>query len=185
MDYGKVMDFLMARGALQKAAGATPAAAAPTNTDPSYLQQAIAANPNNRQPAPYETQLTPQEEIAFQQWKAKVAPRDTGEDYDLRGAFKASQGTDARGHMTDQFKKPNHPSFSTESQYSTPDNPGGQWINRDNNKFFVPSAANLTGRSFEDLQGYFNKVEPEITLMQNVGPQRVPAGINALKGGRR
>jgi hypothetical protein len=66
----------------------------------------------------YDTQLTPVEEKAFQQWKAKYAPADSGEDYDYRGAFKAGATPGEDGHWVDTFKKPNHPTFSNESQYA-------------------------------------------------------------------
>ena len=36
----------------------------------------------------FNTILTPQQEAAFQLWKQQYAPRDSGFDYDLRGAFR-------------------------------------------------------------------------------------------------
>jgi hypothetical protein len=74
-------------------------------------------------PGAYSTTLSPSQEAAFQQWKAINAPNDSGQDYDLRGAFLANEGRAGNGHMTDQFKMPNHQSFSNESQYATPDAP--------------------------------------------------------------
>ncbi len=68
----------------------------------------------------YDTPLSPQQEAAFQIWKMQNAPRDTGQDYDLRGAYLAQFARAANGHMGDQFKKPNHPTFSNQSQYATP-----------------------------------------------------------------
>jgi hypothetical protein len=59
----------------------------------------------------------PAQNQTFEQWKAKYAPRDSGEDYDLKGAYRAGVAPDAQGHMPDTFKKPNHPTFSVESQY--------------------------------------------------------------------
>lgn len=73
----------------------------------------------------YDTYLTPEEERQFLIWKAQNAPNDSGEDYDLRGAFKASLQPDAiTGHWTDRFKKPNHPTFSNQSQYANFGFPG-------------------------------------------------------------
>lgn len=70
--------------------------------------------------AQYETKLTPEEEQQFQQWKAQYAPQDSGQDYDLRGAFKAGLQPDPQtGHWPDTFKKPNHPTFSTQSMYAS------------------------------------------------------------------
>ena len=77
----------------------------------------------------FNTPLAPDEERQFQQWKGKYAPRDSGEDYDLRGAFKMGLTPDpATGHWPDTFKKPNHPTFSNESQYAqfAPDK-AGHW----------------------------------------------------------
>lgn len=68
---------------------------------------------------PYDTPLSQQEEMLFQAWKAKHAPRDSGEDYDLRGAFKEGLAPDPQsGHWPDTYKKPNHPTFSTQSKYA-------------------------------------------------------------------
>ncbi len=40
-------DWLMARGALRKAGGVEPYNFQPSSTDPTYLQQQVALNPNN------------------------------------------------------------------------------------------------------------------------------------------
>lgn len=77
----------------------------------------------------FDTKLTPDEEVSFQAWKRKYAPNDSGEDYDLRGAYKAGLTPDAQtGHWPDTFKKPNHPTFSDQSQYAkdAPDK-AGHW----------------------------------------------------------
>lgn len=85
--------------------------------------------------ASYDTQLTPQEEQSFQQWKQKYAPQDSGQDYDLRGAFKKGLTPAANGHWPDTFKKPNHPTFSDQSIYAK-DAPekAGHW----NGDVYVP-----------------------------------------------
>lgn len=77
----------------------------------------------------YDTKLLPSEEMKFQQWKAKNAPRDSGEDYDLRGAYKEGLTRDIEsGHWSDKYKKPNHPTFSDQSKYAK-DEPkkAGHW----------------------------------------------------------
>ncbi len=184
-DYKQIQDWLMARGALQQAAGAQQPAQPITQPNAqAYLAQQIASNPNNRPPNPYETQLSPQEEAQFQVWKAQNAPYDSGEDYDLRGAFKANISKDSRGHGPDTFKKPNHPTFSDQSMYSTPQMQGGQWIERDNQTFYVPSPVNLQHRSFEDLQDYFNKIEPNVKLVRQAGPAIPTPIMNKLRGGQ-
>jgi len=79
------------------------------------------------------------DEPNFQTWKAANAPSDTGADYDLRGAYKAGETKDsASGHWHDRFKKPNHPTFSDQSQYATGDQRAraGHW----EGDTFVPPA---------------------------------------------
>ena len=67
----------------------------------------------------YDTKLSPSEEREFQSWKAQNAPNDSGEDYDLRGAFKENLHRDPRNqHFSDKYKKPNHPTFSDQSIYA-------------------------------------------------------------------
>ena len=67
---------------------------------------------------PYETLLEPVDELRFRQWKERHAPKDSGADYDLRGAFQSGVTPAANGHWPDTYKKPNHPTFSVESQYA-------------------------------------------------------------------
>lgn len=88
------------------------------------------ASKSGSQPKSYDTQLSPQEETRFQSWKQQYAPNDAGADYDLRGAFKAGLVPDSKtGHWPDTFKKPNHPTFSNESQYAVGDDAAkaGHW----------------------------------------------------------
>lgn len=84
----------------------------------------------------YDTKLDDDEEPKFQDWKKTNAPKDSGEDYDLRGAYKAGVTADEKtGHWPDTFKKPNHPTFSDQSQYAK-DAPekAGRW----DGETFVP-----------------------------------------------
>lgn len=100
--------------------------------------------PNDREPVSldrYDTPLTPVEERAFQAWKQRYAPNDSGYDYDLRGAFKAGLTPDPKtGHWSDRFKKPNHPTFSDQSQYAVGRDAekAGRWVG---GKFIPPYAA--------------------------------------------
>lgn len=70
---------------------------------------------------PYTTKLTPDETKRFEQWRKTLPARlQYDNDYDLRGFWKEnpdfSVSTPGQ-HMTDKFKKPNHPTFSDESMY--------------------------------------------------------------------
>src|SRR5258706_5940169 len=99
--------------------------------------------------AKFDTALAPEEETRFSSWKQRYAPNDSGADYDLRGAYKAGLTPDAKtGHWPDTFKKPNHPTFSNESQYAK-DAPekAGSW----NGDTYVPPTKG--GVSFEDFSG--------------------------------
>lgn len=82
----------------------------------------------------FNTELTSGAEAAFPEWLQSVAPGDSGADYDYRGAFAAGEGRGKDAHMTDRFKKPNHPTFSDESDYSDQGAPG-TW---DKNDEYVP-----------------------------------------------
>lgn len=77
------------------------------------------------------TQLSPMEENQFSAWagkmrlEGKIHPQDNFEDYDMRGYWKnevlnntelANGSSDL--HFTDKYKRPNHPTFSTESIYA-------------------------------------------------------------------
>ncbi len=92
----------------------------------------------DHQPANFDhlrTKLSPADEVKFQEWKKVYAPRDSGQDYDLRGAFQAGIKPDPKtGHWPDTFKLPNHPTFSDESKYAKYGNPG-HW----NGDTFVPA----------------------------------------------
>ncbi len=88
----------------------------------------------NGSEAEVNTKLTPREEAQFVDWKQRYAPDDSGEDYDLRGAMKAGFKPDPEtGHWPDTFKKPNHPTFSDQSQYAKHGTPG-HW----NGDTFIP-----------------------------------------------
>lgn len=86
----------------------------------------------------FDTILSPAEESQFQAWKSQNAPNDSGTDYDLRGAFKAGVSPAENGHWPDTFKKPNHPTFSVESQYApyAPEK-AGSW----NGENYIPASS--------------------------------------------
>ena len=69
----------------------------------------------------YNTPLSWDEELRFQKHKAIHSPRDSGEDYDERGAWLHGQvaNQEQGQHGSDRWKKPNHPTFSEESIYAS------------------------------------------------------------------
>lgn len=66
----------------------------------------------------FDTSLGPVDETLYRLWKQQYAPTDPGRDYDYRGAYQAGDlPQPPMGHWPDTFKKPNHPTFSEDSQY--------------------------------------------------------------------
>jgi hypothetical protein len=120
----------------------------------------------------YNTPLTPEEQKGYLQWLAQLTQKQgrdvSGDvrDYDMQGAYKAGVQQGENGHFTDQFKKPSHPTFSTESQYSGKNgNVGGTWKDLGNGKWeYTPSKTNLKYYSPEGLQQYFRRADPNVTL---------------------
>ncbi|AOR77217.1 hypothetical protein [Novosphingobium resinovorum] len=123
----------------------------------------------------YNTQLSPEDEAKFQAWaKASGRERDTF-DYDLRGAWKDNAQEAANGHLPDTYKKPNHPTFSQESKYSTHELQGGRWVEKKSGKWaFVPSSTNLKNMGVDGLSRYFQEREPDAELDLPAAAQLYP-----------
>lgn len=71
---------------------------------------------------------------AFQDWYKintlegqNNIPYSDSLDYDYYSFFKNQGKGDIQNHFPDTYKRPNHETFSVESIYSTPENPGGTW----------------------------------------------------------
>lgn len=146
---------------------ATSNALAPT---PANALAAMATAPQ-AQVDPYDltpvnnTSLNPTEEKAFMKWAEKTGKIRDLYDYDLRGFWKSGAGLAENGHGSDMFKKPNHPTFSDQSQYHTPQTPGGTWSQTSEGQtMFTPSRYNLQNMSAPSLQQYFRQVEPDVML---------------------
>lgn len=87
-------------------------------------------------------------------------------DYDLQGYISQYGKPDqSRGqHLTDEYKLPNHITFSEDSKYSNEKIRGGKW-NKENGRWhFYPSAYNLMVTPREALIEYFRKYEPDAIL---------------------
>jgi hypothetical protein len=119
----------------------------------------------------YTTPLAADDINDFQKWKQQYAPHDSGYDYDLPGAYLAGLTPDtATGHFDDQFKKPNHPTFSTFSQYAK-DRPdlAGTW---QGDQYIPPPAR--------------SNLSPDETLMQPPPPgllDQLRSGARSVVGG--
>lgn len=135
----------------------------------------------------YNTELSPEDETAFQTWAAnKWGPTgsdtsrtidDVLSDYDMRGFYMSGDNQGGNGHFPDTYKKPNHPTFSTESKYSNEDHQGGEWVQTDKEKdqwTFQPGPENLKNHTPAQLQSYFDEVEPDSQLLVPPANQLFP-----------
>lgn len=81
----------------------------------------------------FRTRLPVADEVMFERWRSRLPERlRHDEDYDLRGFYRKNPGwslDSPEAHMTDEFKLPNHPTFSNESRYYGPATQqyGGHW----------------------------------------------------------
>ena len=138
----------------------------------------ITANPDQRynQDQGYSNFFnTPVEgDTGYQDWMANNGKTaNESYDYDLQGAYKAglSPSTD-NGHLPDTYKKPNHMTFSDESQYNGAGywNPstgelstaqGGHWDDIGSGQYsFTPGSTNLQFHTPQELMDYFKQYEP-------------------------
>lgn len=106
----------------------------------------------------FNTPLNPKDEDKFLRWAQEAGKTRDLEDYDLRGAWKS--GALTGGHGPDTYKKPNHPTFSNESMYSTPQRPGGSWQQAGDDWLFWASQQNMRSHPMGALADYFRQVEP-------------------------
>jgi hypothetical protein len=145
----------------------------------------------------YNTQLDPAQEFAYQQWlqqQSAMRNRDMSQDsydYDMRGAYQQQSQApqypstftmpetgdaappNPEAHFTDRFKKPNHPTFSDQSQYQGADGQtGGIWASaggQGGQTYFQPGPANMQQWGQGPLQAYFKRVEPKAALLSPDG----------------
>lgn len=140
----------------------------------------------------YNTQLTPEQEMAYQAWAKQQGRERDVENYDLRGAWLELQnGTmseDERGHLGDKYKKPNHPTFSTESIYNGKDGyQGGVWSRNGNVDVYTPQHK-LTPEQAKRLKLYFAQNEEGVALnlkdkvYDNPTIQLAPKSVGAFDG---
>lgn len=123
----------------------------------------------------FNTPLSPEDEAKFRAWaKAHGRERDTA-DYDLRGAWKDNAKEAGNGHLPDTWKKPNHPTFSSESKYSAGEQRGGRWVEGKGGKWqFEASDWNVRNLGVDGLRSYFAKTEPDAVLTLPVASRLYP-----------
>ena len=118
--------------------------------------------------ARYNTPLSQSDEAKFRAWAQENGKSaDELYDYDLRGAWKSGAAFSENGHLPDTYKKPNHPTFSDQSQYHGQDgHQGGTWAGGGTAPFtFTPGQTNLRMMPGDALQRYFQAREPGVQLI--------------------
>jgi hypothetical protein len=88
---------------------------------PDRVRRSWERDPELLYPDKFNTKLTPEEEARYQQWLKGPGKNSVWDQsaYDVRGSWKSQGEKIAPGHGHDTWKKPNHPTFSTESIYAT------------------------------------------------------------------
>ena len=75
----------------------------------------------------------------------------------------------ANGHYSDSGKLPWHPTFSTESAYSTPEFKGGEWKEIDGKMTYTPSEDMIKAGTTKGLVEYMRTREPDVELRTPYG----------------
>lgn len=98
-------------------------------------------------------------------------------DYDYYSYFKNNEKNGSvKKHFPDTYKRPNHQTFSNESIYSTPENPGGKW---EGNKY-NPNGEFLYAKGGE-IKGKGTGKSDSINMNANPGDFIVSAGKMQLE----
>lgn len=105
-------------------------------------------------------------------YRSKLQKRDVSkdaQDYDLESYYNNLKynpnESSADMHLPDTYKKPNHPTFSSESMYHIPGiQEGGSWTGDDDQWSFKPSDLNLDNMPAEQMEDYFSKADPNAKL---------------------
>lgn len=98
------------------------------------------------------------------EWRPGISEDIDAEEptYDYEGFFMEDPDRawrmlngDPEAHFIDKYKRPNHPTFSDESIYSTPDTPGGHWHeNYGNSGRWVYEPSEYTREHIDDTRKY-------------------------------
>ena len=96
------------------------------------------------------------------------APTQQDPDYDYAGYIaKYGKPDQSKGqHLTDEYKLPNHITFSDQSRYHSQAQDGGKWQQGGSGQWnFTPSEYNLSQHSPEEYKAYFSQYERKGTTI--------------------
>ena len=96
-------------------------------------------------------------------------PTEKNPDYNYAGYIsKYGVPDQSKGqHLTDEFKLPEHITYSEGSMYSSPDIQGGKWQSGGNDRWqFTPSDFNNSQVSPEEYARYFSERERKNTFVR-------------------
>ncbi len=137
----------------------------------------------------FNTFLPPEERKKFVAWMEETGKR-IGKNiwadlavYDVAGFWEQEFSDGMREalkkgeHGVDTFKKPNHPTFSDESQYSNEAYEGGSWHGSEKDSWrggegkrdlFQPSQDQLVGWDYKGYQDWLDRIGEQVTVVRMV-----------------
>jgi hypothetical protein len=118
----------------------------------------------------FNTPIPPSLQESFGKWiieegskKGKDILEDM-DDYDVQGYWLKEKDKNS-DHWPDKYKKPNHPTFSSESIYNDNVFQGGKWSEDGDKKTFTVGKQNLQNMSQMELKIYFDTYEKDTSLV--------------------
>lgn len=137
------------------------------------IKQEYKKDPQLKYVSDYNTGLNKNEFNEFWKWaKDRYGSQDNVlyemGAYDLQGAWRdIKEGKidfdPETGHLPDTYKKPNHPTFSNESRYSSNETPGGEWEKIGDRWKYKPSKYTLENYGKKYVTDYLkNESDTEI-----------------------
>lgn len=104
----------------------------------------------------------------YEEWKKRTGFKETP-DYNLKAAFEAGLEPDQFGHLSDRFKLPTHPTYSSDSDYSRAKGApsAGRWEGDDKNGWtFYASPQNVNSLGGEKKYlAWWEENEPGVKLV--------------------
>ena len=114
---------------------------------------------------------------------------EMAQDYDYRKFYSRNRDDaeamltgDTSAHFTDQYKLPNHPTFSNESIYNTTTTPGGNWVEHPNDKWEFQHS-DFTMRHSDETLNYLKENDNNSISTYKGGVVLPEVTVNAYSNG--